>query len=1095
MENIRNENFLGSDKVIVGNKYADLVLETLGKVYIKTGNNSKVLSDVLALLDRTTESEIKSQTIIVNSLLELEEMEYPGDGFFIYNTLTTTLYIAYAERYIALIEAAEGASDGYVRRKGDTMSGSLEISTIGAPLIIASSKLVRNLNVEYIDGYASKDLAKKKVDEYIYGAWTFKGEGTSENNWTFKENIRLYGDMVTSRSVSTPEFASGFGGYGWRIDSDTNTLTIDYLVVRKAMRVFEMVINKISATNGSIWVSNSSKCSKAIQPTILTTTHLSSVGGWTGSEENKNRMLSLLNTNTFYLITDDAGNYIKNIDNYREDGTGGVVTMSSELSKPSSVNTVSKTFVNYNFLVYIKNPLKLINSPLFEGPQSLYDEAVLASEWSTYTGPASEEDYRAYKSCITLYYINKEKTVIEWDDVTPKVWKYLPTFNKDHTFYMIPNNSTAISTFENSIDGNSAVVGIKAYYKYFATDTTIMQSAINKANIEFNTETRTSVTVPNMWIVSTDDEEYPMFKPGDILRCQKYSNGNIKYYDAIVLSQIESRQFIIQKAASVFDIYSEINYDANGNIESIKEEYNNTQYAKTEEHFSSKSGSVVQSGSNYNTETNSYEPKTPEDRLDDIAEGDDMIQVGNIQNVDRQNAIYLTSTDDNGPYIDVIAGLNRPDYSVLYNIPVYDKKVVIHESTRQEFFIQDILSKDTTEIYVNEVMYYGTLYPTQFSKIKRRDNKWRWAYTKTTKVRVGNLSGIYNETFGNKQPYGFGLYGENVFLTGEFYLSNGQSVVNFSEEQLLLKFKMAGLVIRDTTPNVLVPVIGLDDKPVLDESGNQVYRNQTEIVMTADHIKFNTVNNKTAMTLITEDPITKEAMLDVQGNIQSHGLKIFGNKQNGMGYGVTAELTSNGNLIAWDAVLNNVTANGIYCRDIIAVSGKIAGFKIDNTVLSWIGAMGWNPDALYYYGIQLGTTSYRTNLPASTGMSSISTYIKANGEYSTAQCLISVFAPMGTGIFSTRYPEGSSSIQYPFTTEFSGFAGWFDGNLFCTDVIASSRYAIKDGKGWILGKDCVLNGIETDNENQSGLPGSLNINGHVDIVVRGGLIVSYSRYK
>ena len=52
MENVWIESFLGSDKVIVGNKYDDLVLETLGKVYIKTGNSSRVLSDVLKLLDQ-----------------------------------------------------------------------------------------------------------------------------------------------------------------------------------------------------------------------------------------------------------------------------------------------------------------------------------------------------------------------------------------------------------------------------------------------------------------------------------------------------------------------------------------------------------------------------------------------------------------------------------------------------------------------------------------------------------------------------------------------------------------------------------------------------------------------------------------------------------------------------------------------------------------------------------------------------------------------------------------------------------------------------------------------------------------------------------
>lgn len=82
----------------------------------------------------------------------------------------------------------------------------------------------------------------------------------------------MYGDLVTSQSLTSPEFASGFGGYGWKLDADTNTLTIDYLVVRKAMKVYEMVINKISATNGSIWVSNSSTCDEAVQPIILTDT-------------------------------------------------------------------------------------------------------------------------------------------------------------------------------------------------------------------------------------------------------------------------------------------------------------------------------------------------------------------------------------------------------------------------------------------------------------------------------------------------------------------------------------------------------------------------------------------------------------------------------------------------------------------------------------------------------------------------------------------------------------------------------------------------------------------------------------------------------
>ena len=51
-----------------------------------------------------------------------------------------------------------------------------------------------------------------------------------------------------------------------------------------------------------------------------------------------------------------------------------------------------------------------------------------------------------------------------------------------------------------------------------------------------------------------------------------------------------------------------------------------------------------------------------------------------------------------------------------------------------------------------------------------------------TKVRLGNLDGIYNETFGKKQPFGYGLYGQNVFLTGNFLLNNGRSMLDIDND-------------------------------------------------------------------------------------------------------------------------------------------------------------------------------------------------------------------------------------------------------------------------------------------------------------------------
>lgn len=897
MENIRVESFLGNDKVIVGNKYTDLVLETLGKVYIKTGNNSRVLSDVLKLLDQVQESEIKSQTIIVGSLLEMEQMEYPGDGFFIYNTLTSTLYISYDERYIALIEAAEGADDGYVRRKGDTMTGQLEINTVGPPLIVASSKLVSNLNAEFINGYSSDDLAKKNVDEYIYGNWTFKGKGVSEDTWVFKDNVRMYGDLVTSRSLTSPDFMSGFGGYGWRLDANTNTLTVDYLVVRKAMRVYELVINKISATNGSIWVTNSSKCSKAVQPTILTDAQLRSIGTWTGSSANIDAMLKLLSADGYYIPLPGNGA-----------NTLSTVTRTKEISKADSINTTPKTFVNYKFIIHVKDPRGLVNNTLFRGPQTLYDESLL-------TSTSSDQNHIAFRKCITLYYISMGMTVTkwggnegQWDEGTiPLEWTLTETFNKDTAFYMIPKgDKVATEDFEKNGFNSTYLTPIQPFYKYFGLDTTIVNQAITESNSQFNSSMNTTVVMPNLWVVNTDDEEYPLFKPGDIIRCQKYTGGNIKYYDAVVMSQMESRQFIVQKATSVFDIYTEIHYNEDGSVASSEESYNNTQYSKTETSYDVNTGARKQVSSS----------NTTSDRLDDISEGDDMIQMGNIFNTERQGALYLTSSDDGGPYMDVITELNRPDYSVLYDVPLYDRKELIYKSTKHNYYYQEYPSIEGVPTFTVDIKdgenvitktYYCTEYPTQTSVIKMRDNKYRHSLTKTTKVRIGRLDGIYNEMFGKKQPYGFGLYGENVFLTGEFYLNNGQSIVDFSEENILLKFKNAGLEIKETLNDEgeKIPVLDENGEPVLDKDGNPVY--ETSISMNADKFYFY-IGDKLAMTLgkmFNDDGRIQGSLLDVQGAVQSRGLYIK-NKQGEL----TCIITEEGDLYARNAFLSGtVLAN------------------------------------------------------------------------------------------------------------------------------------------------------------------------------------------
>ena len=1102
MDNIRTESFLGGDKVIVGNKYTDLVLETLGKVYIKTGNSSRVLSDVLALLDKVTESEIKSQTIIVGSLLEMEQMEYPGDGFFVYNTLTTTLYISYDERYIALIEAAEGAGDGYVRRKGDTMTGQLEINTVGPPLIVASSKLVNNLNAEFIGGYAADDLAKKRVDEYITGNWTFKGKGVSENNWTFNQNVRMYGDLVTSGSLTSPEFASGFGGYGWRLDADTNTLTVDYLVVRKAMRVYEMVINKISATNGSLWVSNSSKCTAAYQPKIITQNDLSGIGTW-GTEDAKSNLEKLMPSNNYFLFNDLKSNYTV------------TETFTTELANASGSYT-AKSFVDYNFIIYIKDITVVINSPLFKGTSSLYDLNVLDKSWEEYSAsnPGSgitEKEFNTYKGNIKVIFITKSREVTEWDTegegplagTVPKKWANIDTFNKRTKFFMVPKSREVNykKDGKTSSDGSNLYC-VYPYYKYFG-----LEGSSSKLP-----------SVSNIWIVECKNEDYPYFKPGDIIRCQKYNNGNIKYYDAIVTSQVDSYTYIMQKALSVFDVYTEYHYDDEGKLTDFEQSYNDTQYNKTE--------------TLYNSNTNEYEPArttdngtadgnatAKEDRLDDIAKDDDMVQMGNIYNIERQNAVYITSTDDCGPYIDVLSGLNRPDYSALYITPTWATKkanikkkgdIYVRESA-SDFYYQTVnpgsvnpdnfggdidkkhpliflqtKGKDTvlindgentqiTQDILNNPAEYGyflTEVPTIDSVIVLRDKEYKCTYTKITRVRLGNLSGIRNEIFGTKQPYGYGLYGENVFLTGEFYLNNGTSVIDFSEESVLLKFRNAGLEIRDVVNADgtidQVPALNLEGEPILDENGNPTYRNKTEIYMNADQFVFNIAGNPAMKLsgLFNDKGQFQEALLDINGWVQSRGLSIRGDEKsyrtpytprpdlgtgiytdtNGdyvteEGYYINSFINTKGNLYARDGYFKGkiYATSGYFSGEINAQSGQIGSFIIKKAQYSWEENMyvlyqkgdPYNP-LVKWKGFKLGIG----NMPLFDSRGAfLEVYNEAN------------FIPdanYGIGIKSTGHLNAAiwasicnlSSNKYPkIPNEKLMVAGFFDGGLYCTGSV------------------------------------------------------------
>lgn len=773
---VRTESLLGSDKVIVGNKFSDLVLETLGKIYIKSGNSLDLIDNIIGSITNTSQNNVK----IVNDYSEMEDMTYPGDGYFIFNKFNETLYLTLDDRYILLLQNESQELSGYVRKSGDLMTGPLQINTIEAPLIVASSKLIKNLNAQYLNGRSSEDFAKSREKEMIYGNWTFTGQNVSENSWQFKDNVKFFKNIIATGNISSPEYASGFSGYGWSLDANTNTLTIDNLIVRKLFKVYEMVINQISATNGSLWVSNSVKCESVDTIKILFKEDLETL--------TAQDLIEIIEDDSYYLITTKNLSTLS-VNTDINDFTGnniGIVSETESLSSSTEINRVTKEFVNYKYIIYIKEYKALLESPNFS-PQLLLDEQSL-----------NNIQDQIILNNLNLIYIYKQNKVLTWDSsgLEPQETVSLSTFNKDFQFYTVIN---------------SQIIGIKPYYKYFALNKNTMQSAIDYRIQSEDLKTQ----VPTLYIINTEVDKTPTLKAGDFVRCQKYYNNEIKYYDAIVTAQIKSNSYIIQKAESIFDTYTEISYNDKGEIVSSQVKENTIAYNKTSTFFSITAGEVID---------NKNENYT---KVTEAASGDDIIQIGNISDTSRQNAIYITSTDDQSPYIDVISGLNRPDYSVLYYYPKYkflkvgikrkgdifvkgefdsyyyqkhmanivelpsalgisNKNPIVYVELKEDKYYQIYINDGTNNEIPSDTSkgYFITSYPTIVSEIETEGEKVKTQASRITKVRLGKLDGIYNEIFKESQPYGYGLYGENVYLTGEFYLNNGKSIVEFTENKI-----------------------------------------------------------------------------------------------------------------------------------------------------------------------------------------------------------------------------------------------------------------------------------------------------------------------
>ena len=75
-----------------------------------------------------------------------------------------------------------------------------------------------------------------------------------------EDGVKHYGNAYIVNDIGSVEFSSGFAGSGWKILENQLTgnvgATFDELTIRKKMRVYELEVQKLSVTNGSLWVSD-----------------------------------------------------------------------------------------------------------------------------------------------------------------------------------------------------------------------------------------------------------------------------------------------------------------------------------------------------------------------------------------------------------------------------------------------------------------------------------------------------------------------------------------------------------------------------------------------------------------------------------------------------------------------------------------------------------------------------------------------------------------------------------------------------------------------------------------------------------------------
>lgn len=201
-----------------------------------------------------------------------------------YNTGETSGYSRTAE-LDAKVEAltynttqyiSSGGSSIYILKKHDGTTPTDHNVFSSLRTIQAISDAIYRLELSVFEKYLRKDVQDEAEEQItfnkglisldtirsgLFQAGYDKGFGwsISHEGDTWFDSIRLRKNLFGLGEIGTPDFSSGFTGYGTKLDLNQASLELDYLTIRKTMRVYELVINQLRGTNGNLVVSDFNK--------------------------------------------------------------------------------------------------------------------------------------------------------------------------------------------------------------------------------------------------------------------------------------------------------------------------------------------------------------------------------------------------------------------------------------------------------------------------------------------------------------------------------------------------------------------------------------------------------------------------------------------------------------------------------------------------------------------------------------------------------------------------------------------------------------------------------------------------------------------